>query len=135
MNIGEAAKKSGVSAKRIRHYESIGLLPPSERSESGYRRYDDAAVHTLRFVERARRLGFALEEIRHLLLLWSDRSRASADVKALTMRHVAELDTRIAELVTMRDLLRKLADSCHGDARPECPILEEIALPPSSLMP
>lgn len=127
MNIGEAARQSGVSAKRIRHYESIGLLPPSARSASGYRRYDGAAVDTLRFVERARRLGFALDEIRQLLTLWTDRSRASADVKALTLRHIAVLDERIAELTAMRGQLARLADSCHGDTRPECPILNDMA--------
>lgn len=127
MNIGEAASQSGVSAKRIRHYEAIGLLPASARSESGYRRYDAAAVDTLRFVERARRLGFALDEIQQLLTLWSDRSRASADVKALTLRHIDALDERIAELTAMRAQLVRLADNCHGDDRPDCPILDEMA--------
>lgn len=127
MNIGEAARQSGVSAKRIRHYEAIGLLPESARSESGYRRYDENAVDTLRFVERARRLGFALDEIRQLLALWTDRSRASADVKALTLRHIAVLDERIAELAAMRAQLAHLANHCHGDDRPECPILDDMA--------
>lgn len=129
MNIGEAAAASGVSAKMIRHYESIGLLPEPPRSEGGYRRYDERALHTLRFVRRARNLGFSLDEIRNLLLLWQDRGRASADVKALTLRHVAELETRIAELVAMRDTLRALAEACSGDERPDCPILADFAEP------
>ena len=127
MNIGEAAAASGVTAKMIRHYESIGLVAAPPRSEGGYRRYDDRAVHTLRFVRRARNLGFSLDEIRDLLSLWHDRARASADVKALTLRHVADLETRIAELSAMRDTLRWLAESCNGDARPDCPILTDFA--------
>ncbi|MBY4897682.1 Cu(I)-responsive transcriptional regulator [Cupriavidus sp. AU9028] len=126
MNIGEAAKASGVSAKMIRHYESIGLLPASPRSEGGYRRYDDKSVHTLRFVRRARNLGFSLDEIRALLALWHDRERASADVKALTLRHIDELDRRIAELAAMRDTLRQLSEACSGDGRPDCPILADF---------
>ncbi|MGO4812682.1 Cu(I)-responsive transcriptional regulator [Cupriavidus sp. 2MCAB6] len=127
MNIGEAAQASGVSAKMIRHYEAIGLLAAPPRSEGGYRRYDERAVHTLRFVRRARNLGFSLDEIRGLLSLWHDRARASADVKALTLRHVAELEQRIAELAAMRDTLRQLAEACSGDARPDCPILADMA--------
>lgn len=127
MNIGEAAAASGVTAKMIRHYESIGLLPSAPRSEGGYRRYDTRAVHTLRFVRRARNLGFSLDEIRGLLALWQDRGRASADVKAITLGHVAELDRRIAELQAMRDTLRHLAAACSGDARPDCPILADFA--------
>ncbi|CAG9182473.1 Cu(I)-responsive transcriptional regulator [Cupriavidus respiraculi] len=127
MNIGEAAAASGVSAKMIRHYESIGLLPSAPRSESGYRRYDARAVHTLRFVRRARNLGFSLDEIRGLLALWQDRGRASADVKAITLRHVDELERRIAELRAMRDTLANLARACSGDARPDCPILADFA--------
>lgn len=127
MNIGEAAEASGVSAKMIRHYESIGLLPAPPRTEGGYRRYDARAVHTLRFVRRARNLGFSLDEIRELLQLWADRDRASADVKALTLRHVADLEARIAELASMRDTLRALAQACSGDHRPDCPILTDMA--------
>jgi Cu(I)-responsive transcriptional regulator len=131
MNIGEAAQASGVSAKMIRHYESIGLVDAPPRTEGGYRRYDERAVHTLRFVRRARNLGFSLDEIRDLLSLWHDRGRASADVKALTLRHVADLEQRIAELANMRDTLRDLAQACSGDDRPDCPILADMAQPES----
>ncbi len=127
VNIGEAAKASGVSAKMIRYYESIGLLPPSPRTEGNYRMYDARALHVLRFIHRSRSLGFALEEIRTLLSLWNDRERASADVKAVTLRHVADLDARISELQTMRDTLMTLANACHGDDRPDCPILQSVA--------
>ncbi|CAG9168405.1 Cu(I)-responsive transcriptional regulator [Cupriavidus pinatubonensis] len=129
MNIGEAADASGVSAKMIRHYESIGLVDAPPRTEGGYRRYDERAVHTLRFVRRARNLGFSLDEIRGLLSLWHDRRRASADVKAMTLRHVADLEKRIAELAAMRDTLRALAEACSGDDRPDCPILADFAQP------
>ncbi|MDQ0143546.1 Cu(I)-responsive transcriptional regulator [Cupriavidus necator] len=129
MNIGEAAQASGVSAKMIRHYESIGLVAAPPRTDGGYRRYDERAVHTLRFVRRARNLGFSLDEIRNLLSLWHDRGRASADVKALTLRHVADLELRIAELAAMRDTLRELAQHCNGDDRPDCPILADMAQP------
>ncbi|WP_341248234.1 Cu(I)-responsive transcriptional regulator [Cupriavidus pauculus] len=127
MNIGEAAQASGVSAKMIRHYESIGLVDAPPRTEGGYRRYDERAVHTLRFVRRARNLGFSLDEIRGLLSLWHDRRRASADVKALTLKHVADLEVKIAELAAMRDTLRALAEACSGDERPDCPILSDMA--------
>jgi Cu(I)-responsive transcriptional regulator len=132
MNIGEAAKASGVTAKMIRHYESIGLVETPPRTESGYRRYDERAVHTLRFVRRARNLGFSLDEIRGLLSLWHDRGRASAEVKALTLRHVDQLETRIAELNAMRDTLVRLVDACGGNERPDCPILEDIARAPEA---
>lgn len=127
VNIGEAAKASGVSAKMIRYYGSIGLLPPSPRTEGNYRMYDARALHVLRFIHRSRSLGFALEEIRTLLSLWNDRERASADVKAVTLRHVADLDARISELQSMRDTLMTLANACHGDDRPDCPILQSVA--------
>jgi MerR family copper efflux transcriptional regulator len=127
MNIGEAARASGVSAKMIRYYEQVGLLAPRGRSESGYRLYGPAEVHTLRFIRQARRLGFLVEDIRKLLALWHDRSRASSEVKAIALEHVGELDRRIAELEEMRDVLAHLARHCHGDARPDCPILEELA--------
>jgi Cu(I)-responsive transcriptional regulator len=127
MNIGEAARASGVTAKMIRYYESVGLLNAVGRTSSGYRVYGDPEVHALRFVRQARRLGFLVEDIRKLLALWHDRSRASAEVKSIALEHVAELDRRIAELTEMRDTLSHLATHCHGDARPDCPILDKLA--------
>jgi MerR family transcriptional regulator, copper efflux regulator len=127
LNIGQAAAASGVSAKMIRHYESIGLLPAADRTFSNYRLYSPAAVHTLRFVGRARSLGFSLPEIEELLALWQDRRRKSADVHRVAMAHVEELDRRIAELVAMRRTVANLASHCHGDERPQCPILEDLA--------
>jgi MerR family transcriptional regulator, copper efflux regulator len=127
MNIGEAARATGVTAKMIRYYESVGLLNPVGRTSSGYRVYGDQEVHALRFVRQARRLGFLVEDIRKLLALWQDRSRASAEVKSIALEHVAELDRRIAELTEMRDTLSHLAKHCHGDARPDCPILDKLA--------
>ena len=126
-NIGEAAARSGVSAKMVRHYESLGLLPAVARSASGYRRYGDKQVHTLRFVRRARELGFSMAEIAVLLKLWQNRRRASADVKRIATRHVADLERRMAAMADMRDALMHLADCCHGDQRPDCPILDELA--------
>lgn len=127
MNIGQAANASGVTAKMIRYYESIGLVPASKRSESGYRTYSDNDVHTLRFVKRARSLGFSLEQIGELLSLWHNPERASADVKAVAEAHVAQLEQRIRELSEMRDTLVHLAHACAGDRRPDCPILEQLA--------
>jgi Cu(I)-responsive transcriptional regulator len=127
MNISAAADASGVSAKMIRHYESIGLIPAAIRSESGYRHYTEADVHGLRFIRRARDLGFSLEEIGRLLALWRDRNRPSAEVKTLALRHVAELEAKAAALQAMSRTLRTLAESCHGDHRPDCPILDELA--------
>jgi MerR family transcriptional regulator, copper efflux regulator len=127
MNIGEAARATGVTAKMIRYYESVGLLNPVGRTSSGYRVYGDQEVHALRFVRQARRLGFLVDDIRKLLALWQDRSRASAEVKSIALEHVAELDRRIAELTEMRDTLSHLARHCHGDARPDCPILDKLA--------
>lgn len=129
MNIGQAASASGVSAKMIRYYESIDLVQVAVRSDGGYRTYGDSDVHVLRFIRQARTLGFPIEQIRQLLSLWQDRNRASAEVKAITTRHLHELDARIAELVVMRDTLSYLARHCSGDRRPHCPILEGIGRP------
>jgi MerR family copper efflux transcriptional regulator len=129
MNIGQAAHASGVSTKMIRYYESIGLIAAGARSEAGYRIYQEPQVHALRFVRQARRLGFAMEDIRKLLALWLDRERASAQVKTIALDHVAELDHRIGELTAMRDTLAHLAAHCHGDSRPDCPIIEGLAQP------
>ncbi len=127
MNIGQAAKTAGLSAKMIRYYESIGLVNPTARTEGGYRIYRDADLHHLRFIRQARRLGFAVEDVRRLLGLWQDHGRASAEVKAIALSHVADLNRRIAEMESMRDALAHLASTCHGDGRPDCPILEGIA--------
>lgn len=127
MNISQAASASGVSAKMIRHYESIGLLRASSRTRSGYRQYGERDAHLLRFIRRARDLGFSLPEIKTLLGLWGNRRRASADVKRLALAHVADLDRKIAELQGMRATLAHLAHCCHGDARPDCPILADLA--------
>ena len=135
MNIGTAAKASGVSAKMIRHYESIGLLAAAKRSDAGYRLYGETDVHTLRFIRRARDLGFSLEEIRELLALWQDRGRASGDVKRLTLSHVAALEARAAEIEAMLRTLRHLAEACGGDNRPHCPIIDELATGSGSVMP
>lgn len=129
MNIGEASKASGVSAKMIRYYEQTGLIPPAGRKESGYRAYGDADVHRLRFIRRARDLGFAVAEIGDLLDLWNDRSRHSADVKRLAQAHVADLEERITRLRQMADTLRTLSDCCAGDERPDCPILAGLEQP------
>ncbi len=123
MNIGQAAAETGVSAKMIRYYESIGLIGQSRRTDSGYRIYGDNDLHTLRFIKRARKLGFSLDQIRDLLSLWVDSARASADVKAIAQAHVADLQKRIVELTEMRDTLSTLANACSGDHRPDCPIL------------
>lgn len=131
MNIGQAAKASGVSAKMIRYYESIQLIKASRRTDAGYRTYGDNDVHTLRFIKRARNLGFSLEQIGNLLSLWQDPGRASADVKAIAQAHVAELGQRIKELSEMRDTLTHLAHACSGDHRPDCPILSDLGAPSS----
>jgi MerR family transcriptional regulator, copper efflux regulator len=127
MNIGEAAERSGVSAKMVRHYESLGLLPRIARTDAGYRQYGDAEVHTLRFIRRARDLGFSMAEIGELLKLWQNRRRASADVRRIAQRHVADLERRIADMDSMKRTLQHLIHGCHGDERPECPILQELA--------
>lgn len=126
LTIGEAAARSGASAKMIRHYEAIGLLPAGQRSDAGYRLYSDKDVHELSFIKRARSLGFSLEQIQALLSLWRDKGRASADVKAMALAHVAELEARIRELGAMRDTLAELARCCRGDDRPDCPILKDL---------
>ena len=126
MNIGQASASSGVSQRMIRHYEAIGLTPKAARRASRYRDYDERDVHTLRFIRRARDLGFPIEEIGKLLALWQDRSRASGDVKALALARAEELRRKERELKAMRRTLEELARNCHGDARPDCPILEEL---------
>lgn len=126
MKIGEASARSGVSQRMIRHYESIGLVPAAARRDSGYRDYDPRDVQTLRFIRRARDLGFPIEEIGHLLALWNDRGRASAEVKALALARAAELDRKARQLDEMRRSLEHLAAHCHGDARPDCPIIDEL---------
>jgi Cu(I)-responsive transcriptional regulator len=127
MNIGEAASASGVSAKMIRYYESIDLLRPAQRSGNNYRVYGEEDLHTLRFIRRARSLGFSVEETATLLGLWRDTSRSSADVKAVAVAHVADLERRIAEMQAMAATLRHLAHCCSGDDRPSCPILADLA--------
>lgn len=127
MNIGQVAYASGVSAKLIRHYESIGIIPKAVRSDSGYRVYSEADVHVLAFVRRARGLGFSMKEIKKLVGLWRNKGRASAEVKALALEHIRQLDAKILELEVMRSALNKLARSCRGDKRPDCPIIENLS--------
>jgi len=127
MNIGQAAERSGVSAKMIRYYEQIGLISPPERTESNYRVYSADEVHVLRFIKRARTLGFSVEETATLLALWQDKSRASAEVKEIASAHITALETKIAELEGMVKTLRHLAHCCQGDNRPDCPILDDLA--------
>ncbi|MCB1832793.1 MAG: Cu(I)-responsive transcriptional regulator [Geminicoccaceae bacterium] len=127
MNIGEAAERAGLSAKTVRYYEDIGLVQASGRLANGYRDYDERDVHRLHFVQRARSLGFSVEECRALLELYTDRNRASADVKALAAARIADIERKIGELSAMRETLRDLASRCHGDDRPDCPILEGLA--------
>ncbi len=127
MKIGEVGDRSGVRPKTIRYYEDIGLMRPADRLENGYRAYDDRDVQILRFLKRARVLGFGVGDCRELLSLYRDRHRASADVKALALDRVAEIDRKIAELESMRATLNHLIERCHGDDRPDCPILEEFA--------
>jgi len=129
MNIGEAASRSGLPAKTIRYYESVGLIRPAARGCNGYRDYDERDVNLLRFVQRARAHGFTLLECRELLDLYRDRGRASAEVKAVAGRRIDDIDRRIAELTSMRTVLSQLMDRCHGDDRPECPILDDLAGP------
>lgn len=126
-NIGEASARSGVSAKMVRHYESLGLMPKVGRTDSGYRQYTANDVHTLRFIRRARDLGFSMAEIAELLKLWQNKRRASADVKRIALAHAEDLRRRIDEMEAMKRTLERLADCCHGDHRPDCPILDELA--------
>ncbi|MGV8804708.1 MAG: Cu(I)-responsive transcriptional regulator [Polaromonas sp.] len=127
LNIGQAARLSGVSAKMVRHYESLGLLPAVQRTDAGYRQYGEKEIHTLRFIRRARALGFGMAEIAELLKLWQNKRRASADVKRIAQAHVADLDRRIVEMQAMRQTLAELAQCCQGDSRPDCPILRGLA--------
>lgn len=127
MNIGEAAKISGVNAKLIRHYESIGIIPKASRSEAGYRKYSDNDVHILTFVRRSRSMGFSMKEIKKLVSLWRNRSRASSEVKSMTLSHIKSIEEKITDLQAIRSTLMKLANHCHGDDRPTCPILEDLS--------
>ena len=132
MNIGEAARRSGVPAKTIRYYESIGLIAPAARTESRYRVFDAGDIHRLQFIQRCRRLGFSVRQVGELLALWADRDRASADVKAIAGEHLDEIDSRIAELKAMRATLEHLMNACQGNDRPECPIINDLAGDPSA---
>lgn len=132
MKIGQASAASGVSQRMIRHYEAIGLIPAATRRDSGYRDYDERDVHSLRFIGRARDLGFGIEEIRSLLALWQDRNRSSAEVKALALTRAAELKRKARALDAMRRSLEQLAACCHGDDRPDCPILQDFGAEPAT---
>lgn len=127
MNIGKSAKRSGVPAKTIRYYEEIGLIPKAARTDGGYRDYSEQDVQMLRFIHRSRALGFPVKDVAELLALWRDRSRSSAQVKELALHRIADIDTKIAELKSIRHTLTDLATRCHGDDRPDCPILEDLA--------
>jgi len=127
MNIGEAARQSGVSAKMVRHYESLRLLPHVHRSDSGYRQYSDAEVHTLRFIKRSRELGFSMPEIAELVSLWQNRRRASKNVRRIAQKHADDLAQRIAAMQAMQKTLGHLIHCCQGDDRPDCPILDDLA--------
>lgn len=127
MNIGQVAKASGVSAKMIRYYESIGLMQTADRTDAGYRQYSENDLHTLGFIRRARDLGFSLERIQTLLGLWQDRGRQSAEVKKLAGSYIAELDEQIEKMMLIRQQLAHLAQACHGDTRPDCPILDQLS--------
>ena len=126
MQIGQAAKASGVSAKMIRHYEAIGLIPDAGRRDNTYRDYSPADVHRLQFIRRARDLGFSIEQIRNLMRLWSDRARSNAEVKAIALAHIAELEEKIDHLRAMAATLHHLADACDGSGRPDCPIIRDL---------
>ncbi len=128
MNIGAAAAASGVNAKMIRHYEAIGLLRPAQRRRNAYRDYGERDIHELRFIGRARRLGFSIQEIGALLALWRDRGRPSREVKRIAEAHIGDLESRIAEMQAMAKTLGDLVSACHGDDLPDCPILDDLAL-------
>lgn len=127
MRIGEAAERSGVPAKTIRYYEEVGLLPEPDRADNGYRVYASRTVELLRFIARARGLGFSLDDVHDLVDLWQDKGRASSDVRRLAKDHIAVIDAKLAELEGMRRTLSTLVERCHGDDRPDCPILDELA--------
>jgi MerR family copper efflux transcriptional regulator len=130
LKIGEVARQSGVPAKTIRYYEEIALVAPAHRAENGYRSYDQKSVDTLRFIKRARDLGFGIDDVRALLALWFDPQRSAAEVKALAEAQVSRVDAKIAELQSMKRTLEDLMDLCHGDGKPDCPILDDLAGPP-----
>ena len=129
MNIGQAAKATGVSAKMIRHYESVGLFPEARRTEAGYRQYADKELGTLRFIRSARDLGFSIEQIRALLGLWQDQRRPSREVKALAQAHIDQLGAKLRDMQAMKATLEHLVHCCHGDDRPDCPIIDRLAHP------
>ncbi|RRS04756.1 Cu(I)-responsive transcriptional regulator [Aquabacterium soli] len=129
MNIGQAAKATGVSAKMIRHYESVGLFPEARRTEAGYRQYADKELGTLRFIRSARDLGFSIEQIRALLGLWQDQRRPSREVKALAQAHIDQLEAKLRDMQAMKATLEHLVHCCHGDDRPDCPIIDRLAHP------
>ncbi len=133
MNIGAAAAASGVTAKMIRHYEAIGLLRPAPRRDNAYRDYGPRDIHELQFIRRARRLGFSIAEIGKLLALWRDRGRSSREVKRIAEAHIGDLQSRVAEMQAMANALRALVAACHGDDRPDCPILDDLAMDPGPL--
>ncbi len=126
MNIGEASKRAGVNSKMIRRYESLGIIPRAGRTLAGYRRYSETDVHILRFVKRARELGFSMKDIKQLVSLWRNKSRPSSQVKTIALKHRAELEKKLAEIQLMLSTLNHLVENCHGDGRPECPILDEL---------
>ena len=132
LNIGDAAQASGVTAKMIRHYEEIGLIKKVKRTDAGYRTYGETEIHVLRFIKQARALGFSMKQIAELLGLWQDRKRRSSKVKQLALEHIQELDAKIRDMQAMKTTLESLAAHCHGDERPDCPILEELASPRDS---
>ena len=126
MNIGEASKNSGVSSKMIRHYESLGIIPKAGRTDSGYRKYSENDIHILRFIRHGRELGFSMKDLKQLVSLWKNKSRSSAQVKSIAKKHRDELQKKLVEIQAIISTLDKLVECCHGDERPECPILDEL---------